>query len=149
MSLGTAAFAERVELTDGRMLDGKVVLLTSMAESLANPRPDGAPEPRKILMIDDNLRRTFVSASKQRVQQVNEGDAGEAIEHLSIKGQRVARSGSRVASVGPLPQITPFDPYGHRMVKMLTSKGEVPVLQGITEVTPTWCKVEALRPPRA
>jgi acetyl esterase/lipase len=139
-----AAHASRVVLKDGRVLQGKIVLLEGLAESPSNARPEGAPEPRKIEMIDDGLRRTFVSL--RQVQEVNEGDAGEAIESISIKGQRVARAGNRVVSLGRLSKITPFDGFGHRGLQMATAKGNAFVLQGITQVTPTFSKVEALIP---
>lgn len=136
--------AERLVLKDGRVLQGKIARIESMSESPANARPDGAPEPQKIILVDDGLRRTFVSWLQR--QEFNNGDTGEAPESIPIKGQRAARAGNRVVAVGPVMNITPFDPHGHRSLEMATAKGKAFVLQGITQVTPTWAKVESLIP---
>jgi predicted esterase len=46
--------------------------------------------------------------------------------------------------VGPIVSVQPWDEYGHRTFVMATSKGNVPVVQGITEITPTYTKVEGM-----
>ena len=41
-------------------------------------------------------------------------------------------------------RIDPFDEYGHRIFEMVGPKGPIEVVQGITEITPKWTKVEAI-----
>ena len=41
-------------------------------------------------------------------------------------------------------RIEPFDEFGHRIFTMATAKGPVDVIQGITELTPQWTKVEGI-----
>jgi predicted esterase len=49
-----------------------------------------------------------------------------------------------VAGVGSVVRITPFDPWGRRIFSMNTTRGPIDVVQGITEITPRYMKVEAL-----
>ena len=41
-------------------------------------------------------------------------------------------------------RIEPFDEFGRRIFTMATAKGPVDVIQGITELTPQWTKVEGM-----
>ena len=58
--------------------------------------------------------------------------------------QRVARGGLTISSVGPVMKFTPFDEFGRRTYTMNTTKGAINVIQGITELTPQYAKVEGL-----
>jgi dienelactone hydrolase len=53
-----------------------------------------------------------------------------------------------LASVGPALFIEPFDKYARRRYEMQTSDGVLSVVQGITELTPRYAKVEALMGPK-
>ena len=64
-------------------------------------------------------------------------------EKFAIR-QRVARSGLAIKSVGRRLRVEPFDEYGRRIFTMATAKGPVDVVQGITELTPQWTKVEGI-----
>jgi len=46
--------------------------------------------------------------------------------------------------VGPVVKITPFDKFGNRSYTMRTPQGPLTIIQGITEVTPVYTKVEGL-----
>src|SRR4029079_9826927 len=47
-------------------------------------------------------------------------------------------------SIGRPLGITPFDKWGRRTYTMQTAGGPLPVVQGITEITPLYTKVEGL-----
>ncbi|HEX6961294.1 MAG TPA: peptidase, partial [Lacipirellula sp.] len=49
--------------------------------------------------------------------------------------------------VGPSLGITPFDEYGRRLYEMQLNDGPLAVVQGITELTPRYARVEALNGP--
>ena len=68
---GQSASAVQIVLPDGRILDGNIVELTSVSNKLLNPRADGAPTPREILLCDDGLRRYYVRDKQVRVLQGN------------------------------------------------------------------------------
>ncbi len=96
----------------------------------------------KIVLIDDVLRHTFVPENQVRPGGLQFGP-GPAQERFEIP-KRVARSGSRIKSVGQFLEVEPFDEYGNRLVRMNTPKGPINIIQGITEVTPHFARVEGL-----
>ncbi len=133
--------ADTVTLKDGRSLTGKLLNLPSTVDTPRAPKPDGAPDPKLILMIDDNLRRYFVP--KRTVIKLEPTDVGEVQEKFTVR-QKVARAGNSVIDVGNVMEIKPFDEFGRRTFSMGTGKRRVDVIQGITEITPQWAKVEGL-----
>ena len=58
--------------------------------------------------------------------------------------QPAKSSGPRVAQIGPIIHISPFDEFGRRTFTMNTVRGPVDIVQGITELTPQWTKVEGI-----
>jgi len=137
----TAGSAEII-LRDGRVLEGAVGTIAGLADDPRKPPPaDGAPAPRLIVMVDDNLRRTFVP--KRRILEVREGGKGRVAEKFHVY-QRVPRNGGRIGNVGSILKIEPFDEYGRRVFSMGSRRGPLNVIQGITEITPKWTKVEGL-----
>jgi pimeloyl-ACP methyl ester carboxylesterase len=139
-ALSEAAATELV-LKDGRAIRGKKVPLTGISE-----KPDFGNDPGPgawvVFMLDDDLRRTYVGRWMIASERPEEG--GE-LERFALK-QPTARSGGEVRSVGPLFDITDFDEYGRRSLKMFMAVGKsaqkVGVVQAIREITPIYCKVE-------
>lgn len=138
------ARASKIVMKDGRALEGKLVRLSTLKPKPDTPAPaEGAPEVQSIVMIDNSLVRYFVS--KQQIVDANEGTATENVEHFNVRQQHIAHLGGRVAQVGPLVRIDPFCEFGRRIVEMNTNQGPVSVVQGITEIWPTWTKVESIQ----
>jgi predicted esterase len=144
--IGTSGFgvarADRVELLDGRVLDGRFATLPGVAidpVEAAN-RPVSPSEP--ILMCDDELARTMVS--KKRVRNVEEAVVDPGMERIRIP-QRVPDGGRVVAGVGSILGTTPFDEYGRRVLTLATASGKLDVVQGITEITPRWTRVQGIQ----
>jgi len=135
------ALADRVELSDGRVLEGRFAKLPGVAiDPLADGGSGGGGEP--ILMCDDELTRTMVA--KRRVVKVEEAALDHGMERVTIP-QRVPENGRRVAGVGGILETTPFDAFGRRILSLATAGGRVDVVQGITEITPRWTRVEGLQ----
>ena len=130
-----------VTLKNNMQLEGKVGKIHAIGQNPLTPDAAGGPiKVTSILIIDDELRRMFVPTK----QVINAAEAAPVVhERIKIK-QRVATSGRRVAGVGPIIRITPFDEWGRRIFSMKTPRGQVDIVQGITEVTPSYCKVEGL-----
>ena len=133
------ARADRVEVADGRVLEGRFALLPGVAvDPLAAQGPaSGTP----ILMCDDELTRTMVS--KRQVVKTEPGPVDFGMEKIRIP-QRVPGNGRRVAGMGAALEATPFDEYGRRILSLATAGGRVDVVQGITEITPRWTRIEGL-----
>jgi acetyl esterase/lipase len=134
---GVASAAE-IRMKDGRVIRGDLGRASSLAQN-----PNAKPEDIQLIVLADNgLKRTFVPF--RMIEEVNEADSGEVPEKFRIS-QEIPSGGFRVNSVGPIIEITPFDEYGRRIFRMSTDKGPIAVVQGITMITPTWTKVEALQ----
>ncbi|HEY2893335.1 MAG TPA: peptidase, partial [Pirellulales bacterium] len=138
LALPSTLFASSVTLKDGRRLDGSIGKVAKLAQ---NPAAGGAQGPAIITFVDDDLRRVFVPQGQ--IAAVNQVNVGDIKERIAIK-QNVALAGGRVSRLGPIVKITPFDDRGRRTFSMMTSKGRVDIIQGITQITPRYTKVEGL-----
>ncbi len=148
-SASSSTSAQQIRLKDGRILSGKTVALTGVADGPGESVPQGGNAPSTpIRMVDDDLRRVYVPnlAVASVISEVPEN-----MVRIDLSGwHNVARAGGAMGSVGPSLGITPFDEFGRRIYKMQTTNGPLAVVQGITELTPHYAKVEGLRgQPRA
>lgn len=147
-SISSSASGQKIRLKDGRILAGKTVAVTGVADSPVQASRDGDAPSTPIRLVDDDLRRVFIpSLSVAGVI----SEAPEPMVRIDLsKWQNVAKAGGALGSVGPSLGITQFDEYGRRIYEMQTSNGPLAVVQGITELTPRYAKVESLRgPPRS
>lgn len=130
-----------VRLNDGRMLVGKVTTLSGIAEDPTDPRPmAGEVKVAPILLVDDGLRRTCVA--KTDVKELVEGDE---VRQVKIRlWQNVAEHGGGLVSVGPKLGADPWDPFGRRTIHMQAPGGVLSIIQGITEITPEYVRVQSL-----
>lgn len=126
------------------MLEGKFVDTSGVVDVVQNTTdPEAEPKATPILVVDDNLRRTFIP--KQSVVEVVDA-APEPLVRIKL-WQNVASSSTMVGVIGPSLRITPFDEYGRRIYEMQTAEGPLAVVQGITELTHRYAKVETLQGP--
>lgn len=132
--------AEVITLKNGMRIEGSVGKLGSLDGDVLKGAPGGDIATKEIVIIDDDLRRIFVG--QKSVQTFGESQSS-AFEKIRLQ-QAVASAGPGIASVGPIVRVTPFDKYGRRIFTMAGSKGNIDVIQGITEITPRYTKVEAL-----
>ena len=136
------ARAEKAVLADGRVLDGRFAKLSGIAVNpLANGGGQAANAVNHILMCDDDLRRTMVG-----LREVIKVDAvaPQRIEHFMLK-QPVLGNGAPVASLGAITEVGDWDPYGHRIFSMIIGGKVTNVIQGLTEITPSWSKAEVIQ----
>jgi predicted esterase len=132
------ARAATIEMKDGRTLVGKV----APAASVADEESTTQDQIRPIVMLDDGLRRLFVP--RREIQQLREADSGERTERFEIH-QAVPEAGNRIASVGPIIRMEPWDDFGRRILTMNSTQGPLDIIQGITEITPVWTSVRSLK----
>ncbi|MGB9879677.1 MAG: hypothetical protein ACPLRM_02835, partial [Anaerolineae bacterium] len=135
------ALAEEVILKDGRILTGKLGLVTGLVDIPKLVDPEGGGPIPLIVFVDDELRRTFVS--KRQIREIRPGVAAEIQERFRLR-QPVAEQGATISSVGFPVRVTPFDEFGRRIYTMLTTRGKVDVIQGITEITPQWVRIQGI-----
>ncbi len=132
---GTVALSAVVTTKSGMQFHGRVDKIGSINE---NPL-EGDVAAKPILLIDDHWRRTFVRGA-QATYALSPASGHEKI-HIP---QRVPTSGRRIHNVGPIIEISPFDEFGRRIFSMQGPRGQLDIFQGITEITPTYTKVESL-----
>ena len=138
------AFAQKIRLKDGRVLNGKMLPISGVADNpIEYAGQGGEAKSRPILLIDDYLRRVFVP--KLSLASVISQAPEPMVRIDLLKWQNVARAGGAIGSVGPSLGITKFDKFGRRIYEMQTRTGPLAVVQGITELTPRYAKVEGLR----
>ena len=135
------AFATEFMLKDGRILRGNMGLVDTLTDTA--PQNDNSMSLQRILFVDDQLRRTFVSRRLIPPGGIRQEENPTVEEKFNIP-QRVARGGQAVHSVGPMMKLTPFDEFARRTYTMNTNRGPINVIQGITQLTPLYAKVEGL-----
>ncbi len=135
-----AAQATEVVLKDGRVLHGKAGKTASLVDLNLLKESDSARSLKLIDFLDDNLRRTYFS--RRLVREVRQ-EENQRLEEKFRLHQMVCHTGLTLKAVGPAMAVQPFDEYGRRMYTLNTVHGPLKLVQGITELTPQWCSVEA------
>lgn len=128
-------------LKNGMQVEGMPGKIASLGSDVINSNGgQGDSSPKLILFADDGMRRTFFS-TYQLHSAVPSPQAN--IEKIEIR-QRVATTGRRIGSIGAILRVTPFDHFGRRIFTIKSVRGPIDILQGITEITPTYTKVQGL-----
>jgi predicted esterase len=132
--------ADTVTLKNGMRLEGTFGPIATIAgDPLAATGPTAL---KRIVVCDDKLRRIFIGTN-QLASEFAKPEVART-ERFLVK-QRVNLQGRGVGSVGTILRVTPWDEFGRRIFTMSTSEGPVNIVQGITEITPTYTKVSALQ----
>lgn len=140
----SSASAQKIRLKDGRILIGKTLLISGVADNTYDsPHEGAAGKSKSIRLIDDDLRRMFIPHHSV-ASVISEMEQKQIKINLS-KWHNVAQAGGTLSVVGPSLGITSFDEWGRRIYRMQTNKGALAVVQGITMLTPRYAKVEGLR----
>ena len=143
--LAGPALGVTLTLNDGRVLSGKIVEIAGVADDPNSPKPlAGEVKVTPILLVDDGLRRTYFAKSDIKSPPIPE----DGREVKLRPWQNVAESGGGLVSVGPALAIEPWDVYGRRTFHMQTPDGPLSIIQGITEITPRFVRVQGLTGPR-
>jgi len=139
--VAAAARADRVELADGRVLEGRFALVSGVDSKPLEEGQEDRQRGEPVVVCDDELTRTMVA--KRQVVKTERGGFDLGVERLRIP-QRVPDRGRRVAGVGVIVDATRFDDFGRRILTLSTAGGRIDVVQGITEISPRWTRVEGL-----
>ncbi|MBL8829919.1 MAG: hypothetical protein JNM18_23270 [Planctomycetaceae bacterium] len=142
VALGSdSAVADQVVLKDGRQIEGRLSQLAGMGVGAnAKAEKDNVPN-QLILVVDDDLRRVYLS--KRQVNQLLTPPP-EQVERFQLQ-QPVIDSRDRFGAVGQFLSVGAFDKFGRRLIVMRGMKDDkINTTQGITTITPTWTKVEAV-----
>ena len=139
LASAVSAHADTFTLKNGLIVEGTPGKISSIG---ADPlKAVGATDIKQIVLVDNQLTRTFFGTNQVAAVAVPPPVTAEKF----LIQQRVAVAGGSVGGVGPIIRVTPFDEWGRRIFSMNTVKGQVDIVQGITEITPTYAKVEAIQ----
>ncbi len=133
----------RVVMKDGRLYSGQIFTTERVVETTERKatRDTAQVHSEKILVIDDQLRRIFVP--KNNVADLVVDDSGAAMEVFKIP-QRVNNNPTkRIAALGFYRALSGFDEFGRRTILA----GGTAIPQGITEISPTYARVQGLTEP--
>ncbi|TWT39436.1 carboxylesterase family protein [Blastopirellula retiformator] len=139
--LASSVSADVLTLKNGMTIEGKLGKISSIGEGLTNNNSGGEVALQLIVLADDDLRRVYVPSYLVKDVQPSPPALQERI-HID---QRLPQSGNHVLIIGNSIRITPFDQWGRRIYTMETVRGNIDVIQGITEITPRYTKVEGLQ----
>lgn len=136
------AVGATIQLKDGRILSGELGETAGVAEDPLAPGPSaGQIRTSPILVVEDGLRRTYVHKTAVR-------EVLDQREEPTVKirvWQNEAKRGASLGVIGAPSSMTPFDEYGRRIIELPSDKGAIAVIQGVTEVTPVYTRVQGLR----
>ena len=145
-----AAQAGEVELEHGTIIRGSLVPILGLTDALASKLEgdvpiqesartfDGAP----IYLVDDGMVRYFVP--RRQVVRKNQDQELSRLETFKLP-QKVTGRNQMLKTVGSYIDVTDFDKFGRRTVTLNTSKGNLALLQGVTEITPHHLKLTGLK----
>ena len=140
---GVDASASRIRLKNGATLDGEVARISTL---VVDPNNSGSETGGSILLVDDDLRRTYVSVNQIREVMPNTGQENISFE---IPHQPVAQKGNPLIALGPIlnrgEESARWDNFGRRTIEIRTDKGVAGIIQGITRITPEFYRVQTLR----
>jgi pimeloyl-ACP methyl ester carboxylesterase len=140
-TMAPLAAAATLLLKDGRSLEGRYAQVASVAENPLAPKAQaGEVALTPLIVVDDGLRRTYIHSSQ--VREVLDENSGPQVR-INL-WQPVAERGGAVGRIGEATSVTPFDEYGRRTYEMRSTEGPLAVVQGITQITPLYTKVEGL-----
>ncbi len=136
--------AEILVLKNGMTVQGVLGKIATVGDGVLSPLGDtSSTEVKLIYAVDDGLRRTFVS----KYQIDNFRPDVEFLQHIKLR-QRPGptTSGRSVGTLAPAPwPPSPFDEWGRRTYPLLTPRGRLDVIQGVTRITPVYTSLQALQ----
>jgi predicted esterase len=135
-------WADVATLKNGMTLEGSWSPISSLFADPTKAAGAGGVQLKRIVVLDNQLTRTFFGTN-QLAKEFTPSPPIRAEKILVT--QKVATAGLRIGSVGSPIRSDPFDEWGRRLVQMRTERGVLDIVQGITEITPTWTKVEAIQ----
>ena len=139
----TEAAGANVRLKNGVTMNGEIARISTL---VVDPNASSVGDGGSILLIDDDLRRTYVPVNQ--IREVTP-DIGQDTISFEIPHQPVAQKGNALIALGPVlnrgEQSARWDNFGRRTIEIQTEKGVAGIIQGITRITPDFFRVQTLR----
>ncbi len=144
-SIGLAQEQYTLELRNGMRL-GPGILVPTDSITTSSFQQGGSSEVKSesIYALDDGLRVTYVNSHPRTVFQPQLYSAPALEEIVLPTAETVAKSGTAPSIFGIIG-VEEFNEFGRRNFSFNTSRGQVDVLQGITQISPVYARVQVLR----
>lgn len=140
-TVGSVAAQQQIlTLKNGLELEGLFVTIPEYSETLGKSVPI-EPGLNAIALVDDGLRRVFFNYRHIAGKPVA---AERPFQRISV-WQELTVGQPKTWRFGNLLRADPFDELGHRLISSSGNSGGGTFAQGITEITPGYCRVTALR----
>ncbi len=144
--LPSAGMAEVLVLQNGMRVRGIFAKVPSLSgDMFSSSGGAGGVDLNQVIVVDDGLRRVFFSTHQKADLQPEM----ETLELIRLQ-QPVSRNGTLLGRIGSYLQPPPgFDDHGRRRVTLASAKGPLEIIQGITEITPVFTRVQSLQTARS
>ena len=139
---GTPAIlhAGKATLKNGMIYEGDLVPIQGFtARQLRQQAGEIATRP--YVMVDAGYKRYFLPR-----QQVVQADPGKRLVPFDVfeLPQQASSKNLKVASIGLPTHVTPFSERGRRTVTLSTAQGSLPIVQGVTRISPHYVTIEGI-----
>ena len=139
--VGQSVVADELDLENGITLSGLAVEVPGFNAQMQRRNQSAIGTVTKFWMVDDGVRRYFVN--KRIVSGVLPDRVPKGHVTYELSQKRTSRR-TGLSVIGGFTAVEPFDQFGRRTV-MIQAKGEdVPIIQGITKVSPDRVKIESI-----
>ena len=130
-----------VTFLNGLTYEGKIAFLPKLASIHEGMVTGESSFP--VLVIDDGLRRVFVSNDPRDFQNI--ARSPNNYEEFEIKQPSRDRSGNSQTQLGTIFRVGAFDKWGRRQIVVNRPRtGATPFTQAITVVTPKYCQLDVI-----
>jgi enterochelin esterase-like enzyme len=146
--VGMASDAGEIRLKNGTVLKGNLSLMSQMGGSSTVVgrglvAKDATPNPQNIILVDNGWQKYYVP--RRQIP-----DAGVVKDIIPSNPQTFViplpkhPQGRVIASVGSIVGVTPFDPFGHRTISLMSAKGRLDVVQAVSRIEPDHVVLDAV-----
>ncbi len=134
--------SRQVRLVNGLTLEGGILELSSINADPFSAASKSEVETRPIWLIDNGLKRVYV----YQHELVESHQPADAIAKAKISlWQPVGDGGRNVVVAGSVLKKSPFNSMGRREIQIQSEVGAVPVIQGVSELTAVYARLDSLK----
>ncbi len=131
-----------MRLVNGLTLEGGILELSSINADPFSAASKSEVETRPIWLIDNGLKRVYV----YQHELVESHQPADAIAKAKISlWQPVGDGGRNVVVAGSVLKKSPFNSMGRREIQIQSEVGAVPVIQGVSELTAVYARLDSLK----
>jgi pimeloyl-ACP methyl ester carboxylesterase len=138
----TVVAEDFIRLKNGLQVRGDAFAIAGLGEDPLGGNPGGGEvDLQPIVVIDDKLRRMYVHRAGMVAGQAPVPP--EAQEKFELY-QPSPQAGRPIGAILGIRELTPLNAFGRRTLEVVLPDGPQQMVQGITEITPRYLRLEAI-----